>query len=401
MPNGVIAKTAVLSSLLTLLTLAICLYILRAPIAAYLLSQAMVVETSQTEIADDAVIEIVEPVVETVAAVKPAVVSVVATKDVPIFERYYETIEPWGLFGGFTIPRLRENGFEEQEVGGGSGFIVTPEGHVVTNHHVVSDNEARYSVLLDDGTSYPVTVLDSDPGIDIAVVQIEQSDGRRFPTAAFGDSNSLQLGQTVIAIGNVLAEFQNSVSVGVVSGLARSIVASDATGQSEELHQIIQTDAAINPGNSGGPLLSLSGAVVGVNVATSRGADNIGFAIPSELAAHAVSSVIESGEIIRPYLGVRHVPVTDMVAEANNLPIDYGVLIVGGGNNEVPAVLPGSPAEQAGLMEGDVIVAIDGEQLRNDDLGTVLRTMPIDTPVSIEILRGTEFIVREVTLRAF
>jgi S1-C subfamily serine protease len=396
------ARAAFLSSLLTLTLIIAGGYALRAPLAEYLYSQIAVDDAGERPVDPEtaAVDTTYEPVVETVAQVKPAVVSIVATKDVPIYERYYETFDPWGFFGGFTIPRLRENGTEEQEVGGGSGFIVTREGHVVTNHHVVADPEARYSVLLDDGTSHPVTVLDSDPSIDIAVVKIEAED-QIFPVAAFGDSNNLRLGQTVIAIGNVLAEFQNSVSVGVVSGLSRSIVASDSFGQSEELHQVIQTDAAINPGNSGGPLLNLSGEVIGVNVATSRGADNIGFAMPSALVAQAVSSVIESGEIIRPYLGVRYVSVTEAVANANDLPVQYGALIVTGGDTENPPVLPNSPAAAAGLQEGDVIVALDGESLRNQDLATVLRTKPIGVPFALEVLRDGEYIVLEVTLTAF
>lgn len=396
--NGKVARAAFLSSLLTVTLLIGGAFIARENLALYLYSLVPVVDNASPV---EEVTPEPEPVVAAVASAKPAVVSIVATKDVPIYERYYETFDPWGFFGGFTIPRLRENGVEEQEVGGGSGFIVSTEGHIVTNYHVVADTDARYSVMLDDGRSFPISVLASDPSIDIAVVQISDAAGEQFPMLQFGDSTNLQLGQTVIAIGNVLAEFQNSVSVGVVSGLSRNIVASDSFGRSEELFQVIQTDAAINPGNSGGPLLNLAGEVVGVNVATSRGADNIGFAVPAELVSHAVSSVIETGEIIRPYLGVRYVTVNDTIADANDLPIDYGVLIITGGSEDAPAVVPGSPAAEAGIQEGDVLVAIDGQQLRDNDLGTVLRTKPIGVPFAVEILRDGVYEVLEVTLEPF
>ncbi|NEN92997.1 MAG: trypsin-like serine protease [Okeania sp. SIO3H1] len=230
-----------------------------------------------------------QQIVSTIKEVNPAVVSVVITKDIPIYERYYETFSPFGgWWGSFQVPRIRESGTEEREVGGGSGFIVTAGGVLVTNRHVVDDVTARYSVLLNDGTSYDTEVLWRDDSLDIAVLQISNPD-TLFPYVTFGDSTTIQLGETVIAIGNALAEFQNSVSVGVVSGLSRTIIAGDGTGGTEQLEQVIQTDAAINPGNSGGPLINISGEVIGVNVATSRGADNISFALP----AHVVQGVVE------------------------------------------------------------------------------------------------------------
>ena len=231
---------------------------------------------------------------EIVAEVNPAVVSVVTTIDVPIYERYFEQIGPGGFWGSFQVPRLRINGTQEQEVGGGSGFVVASSGLIVTNRHVVSDPSARYSVLLNDGTSYEVQVLYKDDELDIALLQINETLSEPLTSLTFGDSQALQLGEPVIAIGNALAEFRNSVSVGVVSGLARSIVASDSSGQRELLDQVIQTDAAINPGNSGGPLLNAYGEVVGVNVATSRGADNIGFALPAHLVSEVVAQFAAS-----------------------------------------------------------------------------------------------------------
>lgn len=333
---------------------------------------------------------------EMVEQVDSAVVSVVVTKDVPVYERYFERFDPWG-FGGFSIPRVREQGTEEREVGGGSGFIVTTDGLIVTNRHVVSDEAARYSVLMNDGTSYEVDVLARDPQLDIAILKINNlSAGTELNHLSFGDSKSLRPGETVVAIGNALAEFQNSVSVGVVSGLSRSIVASDRFGRSEALSGVIQTDAAINPGNSGGPLLNLAGEVVGVNVATSRGADNIGFALPAHVVRGVVESVEKTGVIVRPFLGVRYVMVSEEIKEINALPVAYGALIVRGDRREELAVMPGSPADKAGLREYDIILAIDGEELRQTDLATVLRDKAVNTEVTVRVLsQGSE---REVTV---
>ena len=328
-----------------------------------------------------------------VEKVNDAVVSVVVTKDVPIYEQYYEDFNPWGFWGGgFSIPRVRENGTREEEVGGGSGFVVSTDGLIVTNRHVVADTEARYSVLMNDGKSYAVEVLARDPQLDIAILKItDDLLTEDLPALTFGDSETLRLGETVVAIGNALGEFRNSVSVGVVSGLARSIVAADDRGQTEQLDQVIQTDAAINPGNSGGPLLNLAGEVVGVNVATSRGADNIGFALPAHAVRSVVESVIETGEIVRPYLGVRYVMINERIKELNNLTVEYGALVVRGETREELAVMPGSPADKVGILENDIIMAVDGIGLRDKDLVSVLRTKPVGATVVLTVLsKGVE-----------
>jgi len=238
---------------------------------------------------------------------------------------------------------------------------------------VVSDLDARYSVLLNDGTAYDVTVLARDTQLDVAILKISEPLEKSLSFVSFGDSESLRLGETVIAIGNALAEFRNSVSVGVVSGLARSIVASDGMGGSEQLDQVIQTDAAINPGNSGGPLLNIDGEVIGVNVAVSRGADNIGFALPASVVKQVVDSVREYGEIVRPYLGVRYVMLNAQIAEVNNLEYSYGALVLSGNGVSEVAVAHDSPADKANITENSVILSIDGEVLRDVDLATVLR----------------------------
>jgi S1-C subfamily serine protease len=337
-------------------------------------------------------------IVSTIDRVNPAVVSVIVTKDVPVYERYYESYNPWGWFGGFSVPRVRENGTEEREVGGGSGFVVSADGLIVTNRHVVADDSARYSVLFNDGSSEEVEVLARDPLLDIAVLQIVNSEASDFTYLEFGDSESLKLGQTVIAIGNALAEFRNSVSVGVVSGLSRSIVASDSMGRTEELNEVIQTDAAINPGNSGGPLLNTAGEVIGVNVATSRGADNIGFALPAHVVAQVVDSVEEFGEIVRPFLGVRYVMVTPELAEQNRLSVDYGALVLRGDSMEDLAVMPGSPADRARITENTIILEIDGERLGERDLARVLREKMVGETVELKLLQAGEEKTVTVTL---
>ncbi len=383
-----VAKIVLISSLLTLLIVAGVLFVARGVLIEYF-AREIALLNEEIPITPTAVRE---PVVEVVEKVNAAVVSVLVTKDVPIYERYYEQYGPWGMF---SIPRLRENGSTEQQVGGGSGFIVSNDGLIVTNNHVVSDADARYSVVLNDGTTYSVDVLDADQDLDIAILKINQPIEQALTVLEFGDSTTLELGQTVVAIGNALAEFQNSVSVGVVSGLSRSIVASDYQGRSEQLDQVIQTDAAINPGNSGGPLLNLDGEVVGVNVATSRGADNIGFALPASVVRQVVESVKVHGEIVRPFLGVRYTMITERM---DNLGSEYGALIIAGELPNQPAVEVGSPAERAGLKENDIILSIDDEELRERDLATVLRTKSVGQSITIRLKSGDEEKTITVTL---
>lgn len=337
-------------------------------------------------------------IVEMVGRVNPAVVSIVVSKDMPVYEQYYENLDPWGMF---TVPRTRENGSEEREIGGGSGFVVSADGLVVTNRHVVSDEQAKYTVVMSDGSTYSVDILAVDSQLDVAVLKINNlATDEKMPFLSFGDSEGLRLGERVVAIGNALAEFKNSVSVGVVSGLSRSIVASDQFGKSENLDQVIQTDAAINPGNSGGPLLNLKGEVIGINVATSQRADNIGFALPASLVSGIVESVKEHGRIVSPFLGVRYMVIDEVVQKRNNLSVDYGVLIVRGREDSDLAVVPGSPADKAGLTENDIILAVDGEELRNRDLITILRSKEIGAEITLGVLQKGERKTLKVTLVA-
>lgn len=341
-------------------------------------------------------------IIDVVEKASPAVVSIVITKDVPIIEQYYQEFDPFGddffqqFFGGrgfrFQIPQQRQNGTEKREIGGGSGFFISSDGYIVTNKHVVDDDEAEYTVLTTDGEKYDAEILAKDPALDVAILKVK---GNNFPYLSFGDSDLLKPGQTVIAIGNALAEFRNSVSVGVVSGLSRSIVAGDMFGRSEYLEGVIQTDAAINPGNSGGPLLDIKGNVIGVNVAVDRGAENVGFALTSNTVKNIADSVQKYGEIVRPYIGVRYTLITETLKKKNNLPVDYGVLVSRGETPEDLAVIPGSPADKAGIVENDIILEVDGVKLeQGKSLATVIRGKRVGDIVKLKILhKGSEKIV--------
>lgn len=327
-------------------------------------------------------------IVAVVERVSPAVVSIVATQDVPVYEQYYEESDPFGFgFPGFSMPQYRQNGTEEQEVSSGSGFFVSADGYVVTNKHVVADDTAEYTVYTSAGSTYTATVQALDPANDIAVLKV---DGDNFVYLEFGDSDALQVGQTAIAIGNALGEFSNSVSVGVVSGLARSIEAGDGFGRSEQLDGVIQTDAAINFGNSGGPLLNLAGQVIGVNVAVAA-AENIGFALPANLVQSVVESVKTTGKISRPFLGVRYMPITAELQEANGLPVDYGVLVLRGETPTELAVIPSSPADKAGIEENDIILDIDGQKLDDaHDLSAIISQQAVGDTVTLTVLHDGE-----------
>ncbi|PWB38690.1 MAG: hypothetical protein C3F02_03075 [Parcubacteria group bacterium] len=331
-----------------------------------------------------------------VAKVNPAVVSIVASKDVPVIEQYFDNSSPFGDFFGMQIPQYRQNGTQKQEIGSGSGFFVSSDGLVVTNKHVVSDTQAEYTVITSDNKKYTATVLARDPFLDVAIVKIDKKD---TPYLELGNSDQLKLGQSVIAIGNALGQFRNSISVGVVSGLSRSIVAGDG-GSSENLDQVIQTDAAINPGNSGGPLLDLQGKVIGVNVAVAQGSENVGFALPISIVKGVVDSVKQYGSIFRPYLGIRYVQIDQALKDKNNLSVDYGVLIARGINPGELAVIPGSPADKAGLVENDIILSIDGQKLTSDGsqtLAYIIRQKKIGDSVTLRVLsKGQE---KEVKLK--
>ena len=313
-------------------------------------------------------------VIDAVDKVSPAVVSIIVSKDLPVIEKYYSDPSQGNdffrqFFGDsfnefFGTPQYRQKGTEKQEIGGGSGFLVSSDGYIITNRHVALDEEAEYTVLMNDESKHVAKVLAQDQYNDVAILKI---DGENFPYVELGDSSNLKVGQTVIAIGNALGEFRNTVSTGVISGLARSVTAGGYGMGSEQLTGVIQTDASINPGNSGGPLLNLSGQVIGMNTAMASGAENIGFTIPINEVKSVYENVKENGKIVRPWLGVRYVQLNEDIAKANNLGINEGALIVRGEERTDLAVVPGSPADKAGLVENDIIMEINGEKVTGDN----------------------------------
>ncbi|MFH0936957.1 MAG: trypsin-like peptidase domain-containing protein [Candidatus Daviesbacteria bacterium] len=245
-------------------------------------------------------------------------------------------------FDPFSVPKSQDSTI-------GTGFVVSEKGIVVTNKHVVSSLNGRYTVITHDNKKFEVRKIYRDPILDLAVVQI---DGDGLKALEFGDSSKLKVGQTVIAIGNALGQFTNTVTTGVVSGLGRRVVAGDPfSGSAESLDDLIQTDAAINPGNSGGPLLNSAGQVIGVNVAMTEGAQNIGFAIPANSVKSIINEFIEKGSVSRPALGIRYRFISKDVAIMNEVP--QGVYI--------QEVIEGSAAQKAGILEGDIITKIEGK----------------------------------------
>lgn len=326
------------------------------------------------------------PIIDVVSTAEPAVVSVIISKDLPVIERYFEQIPFGNTPFNIQLPRQRQLGTERQEVGGGTAFFVSEDGLLMTNRHVVSDESAVYSVLLNDGRTLEAKVLARDALTDIALLQVEGTD---FPALSLSTNDDPALGQTVIAIGNALAEFRNTVSVGVISGLQRDITAGNALqGTTERLTSIIQTDAAINQGNSGGPLLDLQGNVIGMNTAVASGAQNIGFAIPVSDLRRVLESYQSFGRIVRPYLGVRYRMLTPELAEEKDLSVTEGALIVRGTEPGEIAIVPDSPAAKAGLQEGDVILKAGTTPLTEQSaLSSIVQRLQPGGTLTLTILR--------------
>lgn len=278
-----------------------------------------------------------------------------------------------------------------QQKGGGTGFVLTSDGLIVTNKHVVSDTAAEYSVITSDGKSYKATVLSRDPFNDLAVVKI---DATGLKPVELGDSAALNVGQWVIAIGNALGEFQNSVTVGVVSAKERQLSASGTS-----LDGLIQTDAAINPGNSGGPLVNLAGQVVGINTAIAGNAEGIGFAINIDSVKTALDSVLKTGKIVRPYLGVRYLSLNKEIAQSSNLPVDKGALVYRGTGPADLAVIPSSPADKAGIRENDIITKLNGQEINETtSLISLLQKYKVGETIALTVLRQGQEIKVDVKL---
>ncbi len=257
-----------------------------------------------------------------------------------------------------------------------TGFVVSSKGVIVTNKHVVLDNSTRYTVVTKDGQKYEIKRIYKDPLLDLAIVQIDGSD---LKALELGDSSKLKVGQTVIAIGNALGRLTNTVTTGVVSGLGRQVVVGDPFSTSlESLENLIQTDAAINPGNSGGPLLNSAGQVIGVNVATTEGAQNIGFAIDINAIKPIINEFLEKGTVSRPFLGIRYRFISKDVAILNEVP--QGAYI--------QEVVLDSPAEKADLKEGDIIRKINDTSIDEEGkVAEVISKSNVGAKVELEVWR--------------
>jgi S1-C subfamily serine protease len=284
----------------------------------------------------------------------------------------------------------------QPDEGIGSGIIYDSGGYVLTNRHVVTD-ATDVSVELNDGRTVDGTVYGVDTLTDLAIVKVDATD---LPAAPIGDSSQLQPGQTAIVIGSPLGTFTNSVTSGVVSALGRSLVVTDpVNGQQRRLRNLIQTDAAINPGNSGGPLIDQNGDVVGVSTAYAQDAQGIFFAIPINIAKPIMAQAVAGQQLTRPYLGIIYQAVDKSVADENKLPIDYGAWISPDTGTGDPPIVPGSPAEKAGLQAGDIITSVDGHRVdAGAGLDDVLSLYSSGDTLTLQVLRNGQTVPITVTL---
>ena len=295
-------------------------------------------------------------------------------------------------FDPFSPFRRQEGESQNLERNIGSGFVIDKD-LVVTNKHVVSDPEASYSILTNDGEEYAIVDISRDPLNDLAILRIEEAS---LQAIVLGDSSTLKLGQTVIAIGTPLGEFTNTVTTGIVSGLGRGITAgSPFEGYVERLDNVIQTDAAINPGNSGGPLLNSVGEVIGINTAVSAGSQNIGFAIPVNVVKDLLNNFEESGgRIERPFIGVRYHMISKESAILNEVP--EGAYIV--------EVIPDSPADKAGIQPSDIITTIEEKRIKGEDDRTLQKEISgkkVGDTISISLFRDGTTIDTQLLLDLF
>ena len=341
-----------------------------------------------------------ETIISVVGKSIPAVVSIVIGKDLASLEAkgfpfFGESPPLFGPSEEEILENLPKTDSGKIRTGGGSGFIVGPDGYILTNKHVVVDPDAEYTVFTPDEEKYSAKVLARDPINDVAVLKIE---AERLPTLKLGDSNNIIIGSSVVAVGNALGEFKNTVSTGIVSGLSRYITAiTDMEGHAERLRGLIQTDAAINPGNSGGPLVNLNAEVIGINSAVVFGAENIGFAIPINKAKQDLEDVRKFGRIKKPFLGVRYMLLTKELQRKLHAPCDYGALVLAESGGH--AVVSGSAAQKAGIRERDIILEIDGTPINEkNSLEDMLEKFAIGDRLRLKFLRGGSEHSCELTL---
>jgi len=288
--------------------------------------------------------------------------------------------DPFGFFN--LTPRIldpkQQLEYEEVQQDIGTGFVVGNEKFVITNKHVVSDIEAKYKIIDKNDKEYEVSKIYRDPSNDLAILEVSNL---KLDSISLGDSDKIRVGDDVVAIGTALGEFRHTVTTGVISGLGRGITASDGFGgYLESLENVIQTDAAINFGNSGGPLINRCGEVIGVNVAISRNAENIGFAIPINIVKESLENFNKTGKFERAVLGVRYNMISEQTALRNEIPI--GAYIV--------EVVDNSSADEGGIKEGDIITSFNGEKLINNALSDLVSKTKIGDKVNVKVFRWNE-----------
>jgi len=327
-------------------------------------------------------------IIEVVEKASPSVVTIGIKKTQTVFDPFEEFFDP---FGFFNFPRRSQPKEEKIEQNIATGFIVSKDGLIVTNKHVVSDTEAKYKVLASDKKEYEVKKIYRDPVNDLALLKIEATN---LKPLELGDSSKLKVGQLVIAIGTPLGEFPNSVTKGIISGLGRGISAgSPFEGYVERLDNVIQTDAAINPGNSGGPLLNSAGQAIGINVAMAQGAQNIGFAIPINVVKEMIETFNKTGQFSRPFLGVRYKMISMKEAMSRGWAEGAGVV----------EVVKDSPAEKGGIQEGDIITKVDGQKVTEKEggLAKIISQKKIGDRLNITVWRDGEEKSLTVVLEEF
>lgn len=283
-------------------------------------------------------------------------------------------------------------------VSAGTGMIITSDGYILTNKHVV-DGARSITIITDNNDTYEnVKLVGTDPTNDVAILKVNAKD---LPTVILGDSKTIIIGQQVIAIGNALGQYQNTITSGIISGLGRSLTAySSDYSMSEELSDMIQTDAAINAGNSGGPLVNAAGEVIGINTAVSSEGSNLGFAIPISSVKGLIKSVIEEGRVTRSYAGVRYFNITPDIAIEYDLPVTSGAYLFT--DSSESAVIEGSPAADAGLETGDIITKVNGISIgRSGSFSSLLGEYAPGDTVQLEILRDGETKTLKLTLGTY
>jgi serine protease Do len=302
------------------------------------------------------------------------------------------------LFGGGSTGQTEQSA--------GTGIILTKDGLIITNRHVVPVGTTNVSVTLSDGTTYNnVQIIgrtSSTDSLDIAFLKIPNTNGKTLVPAQIGDSTQTKVGDPVVAIGNALGQFQNTVTSGIISGYGRNLQASDSTGaSSENLDDLFQTDAAINEGNSGGPLVNLDGQVIGINTALADSAQSIGFAIPINDVTGLIKSVESTGKLERPYLGIIYIPITADIQSQYNLSVSNGAYIPPASVAGQASIIAGGPAAKAGLQEGDIITQVDGTSINEtNSLTSILDKETVGNTVSITVIRGGKTLNLNVTIGA-